>query len=47
LHEIDESLNTLHFVAGRVKEEKRCCGGEERMKEQRFDEECRLIYEEK
>jgi len=47
LHEIDEAVNTLHFVARRVREGKRCCGGEERMKEQGFDEECRLLYEEK
>jgi hypothetical protein len=39
LHEIDESVNTLHFVARGVRGEKRCCGGEERMKEQGFDEE--------
>jgi hypothetical protein len=44
LHEIDRSENTLHFAALRVREEKRCCGGEERVKEQGFDEECRLLY---
>jgi hypothetical protein len=31
-------------VALRVREEKRYCEGEESVKEQGFDEECRLLY---
>jgi hypothetical protein len=42
LHEIDESVIALYFMAKRIGEEKRYCGGEEGMKEQGFDEECTL-----